>query len=118
MIEGAPGHGEGHNSGVPLNIIAAIAVKKVMEREHLQGTLRFWPGVAEELLGTKAYYVRAGMFKDVDVVLFTHVANNFGVSYGPSGGNGLVSVEYMFKGESAHAAALPGAAVAPSMRWS
>src|SRR2546423_7633946 len=23
LIEGAPGHGEGHNSGVPLNIIAA-----------------------------------------------------------------------------------------------
>src|SRR2546429_390298 len=34
MIEGAPGHGEGHNSGLPLNIIAALAVKKVMEREH------------------------------------------------------------------------------------
>jgi len=98
MIEGAPGHGEGHNSGVPLNIIAALAVKKVMEREHLKGTLRLWPGVAEELVGTKAYYVRAGMFKDVDICLFTHVANNLNVSYGPSPGNGLVSVEYMFKG--------------------
>ena len=32
IIEGAPGHGEGHNSGMPLNIIAALAVKKVMER--------------------------------------------------------------------------------------
>jgi aminobenzoyl-glutamate utilization protein B len=62
MIEGAPGHGEGHNSGMPLNIVAAIAVKKVMEREHLKGTIRLWPGVAEEDLGTKAYYVRAGMF--------------------------------------------------------
>ena len=107
MIEGAPGHGEGHNSGVPLNIIAALAVKKVMEREHLPGTIRLWPGVAEELVGTKAYYVRAGMFKDVDVVLFCHVANNLGVSYGPSTQNGLVSVEYMFKGESAHAAGAP-----------
>src|ERR1700691_823586 len=107
MIEGAPGHGEGHNSGVPLNIIAALAVKKVMEREHLQGTLRLWPGVAEELVGTKAYYVRDGMFKDVDIVLFAHVANNLGVSYGPSGQNGLVSLEYMFKGESAHAAGAP-----------
>src|SRR5271154_3032299 len=56
MIEGAPGHGEGHNSGVPLNIMAALAVKKVMEREHLSGTIRLWPGVAEELVGTKAYY--------------------------------------------------------------
>ncbi len=108
MIEGAPGHGEGHNSGVPLNILAALAVKKVMEREHLQGTLRLWPGVAEELVGTKAYYVRAGMFKDVDVCLFTHVAANLGVSWGPSlNQNGLVSIEYMFKGESAHAAGAP-----------
>jgi aminobenzoyl-glutamate utilization protein B len=107
MIEGAPGHGEGHNSGVPLNILAALAVKKVMEREHLKGTIRLWPGVAEELVGTKAYYVRAGMFKDVDVVLFTHVANNLAVSWGPAPGNGLVSVEYMFKGESAHAAGAP-----------
>src|SRR6202049_4556959 len=27
LIQGAPGHGEGHNSGVPLNITAALAVK-------------------------------------------------------------------------------------------
>ena len=108
MIEGAPGHGEGHNSGVPLNIIAALAVKRVMEREHLQGTLQLWPGVAEELVGTKAYYVRAGLFKNVDVCLFTHVANNLGVSWGASlNQNGLVSVEYLFKGESAHAAGAP-----------
>src|SRR5215211_5246411 len=61
IIEGAPGHGEGHNSGMPLQIAAALAVKKVMEQQHLQGTIRLWPGVAEELLGTKAYYVRAGL---------------------------------------------------------
>jgi len=107
LIEGAPGHGEGHNSGVPMNIAAAIAVKKVMEREHLQGTIRLWPGVAEEQLGTKAYYVRAGLFKGVDVVLFAHVAAGLGVSWGGGGGNGMVSVEYMFKGESAHAAGAP-----------
>src|SRR5437762_1918625 len=107
MIEGAPGHGEGHNSGMPLNIIAALAVKKVMEREHLPGTIRLWPGVAEEQLGSKAHYVRAGIFKDVDIVLFAHVAANMGVSYGPAAGSGLISVEYTFKGESAHAAGAP-----------
>src|SRR6266851_6397835 len=79
IIEGAPGHGEGHNSGVPMNILAALSVKKIMEREHLQGTLRLWPGVAEEEDGSKAHYVRAGMFKDVDICLFTHVGANFGV---------------------------------------
>jgi aminobenzoyl-glutamate utilization protein B len=108
MIEGAPGHGEGHNSGVPLNIVAAIAVKKIMEREHLKGTIRLWPGVAEEEVATKAYYVKAGLFKDVDVCLFTHVSSDFGVSWGGSlNQNGLVSVEYLFKGESAHAAGAP-----------
>src|SRR5262252_5321719 len=90
LIEGAPGHGEGHNSGVPLNILAALAVKKVMEREHLSGTIQLWPGVAEELVGTKAYYVRAGLFKNVDAVLFCHVANNLRVSSGPTTQNGLI----------------------------
>ena len=51
-------------------------VKKIMEQQHLPGTLKLWPGVAEELLGTKAYYVRAGAFKDVDVALFAHVGAN------------------------------------------
>src|SRR5215470_4633557 len=104
LIEGAPGHGEGHNSGVPLNITAALAVKKIMEREHIQGTLKLWPGVAEELVGSKAYFIRAGLFRDVDVSLFAHVANNLGVSWGGGFGTGLQSVEYTFKGESAHAA--------------
>src|ERR1044072_7877715 len=76
LIEGAPGHGEGHNSGVPLNITAAIAVKRLMQKEKLGGTIKIWPGVAEELVAGKAYFVREGVFKDVDVVLFTHVGNN------------------------------------------
>ena len=62
---------------MPLNITAALAVKKIMEREKLSGTLVLWPGIAEELLGTKAYYVRAGVFKDVDIVLYNHVGNTW-----------------------------------------
>src|SRR5881296_4304129 len=107
IIEGAPGHGEGHNSGVPLNITAALAVKKIMDREKLAGTLMLWPGVAEELLGTKAYFIRDGYFKDVDICLFVHVGDNLDVSYGPTNGSGLVSIEYTFRGEAAHAAAAP-----------
>ena len=107
MIAGAPGHGEGHNSGVPLNITAAIAVKRIMEREKLSGTLVLWPGIAEEQLGTKAYYVREGVFKDVDIVLYNHVGSNLGTGWGESGGNGLISVEYTFDGESAHSAGAP-----------
>jgi aminobenzoyl-glutamate utilization protein B len=107
MIEGAPGHGEGHNSGQAVNITAAIAVKKIMEREKLPGTIRIWPGTAEELVGTKAYFVRAGFFKDVDVALFTHVGNDLGVSWGDREGTGLVSVEFSFTGQTAHSAGAP-----------
>lgn len=107
LIEGAPGHGEGHNSGVPLNITAAIAVKRQMERAKIPGTIKVWPGVAEELVAGKAFFVRAGVFKDVDVVLFTHVGNNLNTSWGESSATGLVSVEYTFKGESAHSAGAP-----------
>jgi aminobenzoyl-glutamate utilization protein B len=108
IVAGAPGHGEGHNTGMPLQITAALAIKKIMERERLSGTLLLWPGVAEELLGGKAHLVRAGVFKDVDVCLFAHVADNFSVRWGePDNSTGLISVEYSFSGESAHAAAAP-----------
>jgi aminobenzoyl-glutamate utilization protein B len=107
LVEGAPGHGEGHNSGQAVNIVAALAVKDLMEREKLPGTIMVWPGVAEELLGAKAYFVRAGVFRDVDAVLFTHVGDAFDTSWGLPQGTGLISVEYTFQGESSHAAARP-----------
>ena len=107
LVEGAPGHGEGHNSGQAVNIVAALAVKDLMERERLSGTLVIWPGVAEELLAGKAFFVRAGMFKDVDAVLFTHVGDDLSTAWGAPRGSGLISVEYTFEGESAHAANAP-----------
>ena len=107
IVEGAPGHGEGHNTGMPLNIIAAIAVKRIMERDKLPGTIMLWPGVAEELVASKAWFVRDGMFKDVDVNLFTHVGGNLGTGWGQQGGTGLVSMEFTFEGETAHSAGAP-----------
>ncbi len=107
MVEGAPGHGEGHNAGIPLNITAALAVKKIMEREKIGGTLILWPGIAEELVAAKAWYTRDGLFDNVDLCIFTHVGNNLGVSWGQSSGTGLISVEYTFSGEAAHSAGSP-----------
>ena len=107
MIEGAPGHGEGHNSGTAVIVVGALAAKEVMEREGIPGTIVIWPGVAEEQLASKAWFIRAGYFDDVDVCIFTHVASDFGVSWGWSRGSGLVSVEYTFVGESAHSAGAP-----------
>ena len=103
----APGHGEGHNSGQAVNIVAALAVKEIMERENIPGTLLIWPGIAEEQLGSKAFFVRDGVFEGVDVNLFTHVSSNFGVSWGQSGGNALISAQFSFTGETAHSASSP-----------
>lgn len=107
IIKGAPGHGEGHNSGMPVQIAAALAVKKIMERDKIPGTLVLWPGVAEEQLGTKAHYVRAGLFKDVDVTIFAHVSDGYDINWGLQPALYLISARFNFKGSSSHAAGAP-----------
>src|SRR5580700_11538888 len=103
IVEGAPGHGEGHNSGMAVNVTAALALKRLMDEHHIAGTIKIVPGVAEELLGTKAFYVRAGLFKDVDIVLGSHVWDKFYTSYAMGNGewSGLVSIQYFFHGKAA-----------------
>ena len=107
LVAGAPGHGEGHNSGQAVNIAAALVVKEIMEREKIPGTLMLWPGIAEEQLAGKAHLVRAGVFKDVDVTLFTHVGSELGVAWGRSGTLALVSALFKFRGQTAHSAGAP-----------
>jgi aminobenzoyl-glutamate utilization protein B len=108
LIPGGPGHGEGHNSTPAVDVVAAIATKRVMERHGLQGTLKVIPGVAEELLGSRTYMVNAGAFEDMDIMLSTHVSRGLGTSYGV-GGSGLVSTIFTFHGKSAHGAGSPWA---------
>ena len=107
LVEGAPGHGEGHNAGQAVNVVAALALRAVMQREGVSGTIMLWPGVAEELVASKAWFVRDALFAGVDAALFTHVGSNLEVSWGASGGTGLVSVEFIFEGEAAHGAGAP-----------
>ncbi len=108
IVKDAPGHGEGHNSGQAVNVVAALALKKLMEKNKLSGTIRLYPGVAEELVATKAFFVRAGLFKDLDIMLGCHVSNDFATNWGqPANNSGLVSVQYFFHGRAAHAAGAP-----------
>ena len=107
ILSMAPGHGEGHNSGQAVNIVAALNVKELMERERIDGTLLIWPGIAEEQLGSKAFFVREGVFDGVDVNLFTHVSSNFSMTWGHTSGNALVSTQFRFRGETAHSAGSP-----------
>ncbi|MCZ6916506.1 MAG: amidohydrolase [Gemmatimonadetes bacterium] len=107
LVPGAPGHGEGHNAGQAVNITAALAVKDLMEREGLPGTIQIWPGVAEELVATKAYYVREGVFENVDIVLYAHVGSNLSTGWGITPGTGLISALFTFEGQAAHAGGAP-----------
>ena len=108
LIPGGPGHGEGHNSAPAVDVVAAIATKRVMQRHGLPGTLRVIPGVAEELVASRTYMVNAGLFADMDVMLSTHISSNMATGYGITG-SGLVSTMFTFHGKSAHGAGSPWA---------
>ena len=106
LIPGGPGHGEGHNSAPAVDIVAAIATKRVMERHGIQGTLKVIPGVAEELVSSRTYMVNAGIFEGMDIMLSTHISRGFSTAWGISG-SGLVSTLFTFHGVSAHGAGSP-----------
>jgi len=108
LIPGGPGHGEGHNSTPAVDLTAVIAVKRVMERHGITGTLKVIPGVAEELVASRTYMVNAGVFEDMDVMLSTHVSSGMTTGWGITG-SGLVSTMFTFTGKSAHGAGSPWA---------
>lgn len=103
QVPGAPGHGEGHNTHQPTLIGAALAAKAVKDKYKLPGTIVVYGGPAEELLASRGYMVKAGLFKTVDAMLDLHVGTEFGTSYGLNN-FANISVEWSFKGEQAHGA--------------
>ena len=107
LIPNGPGHGEGHNAGQAVNVTAAIVVKALMQRHNIPGTIRLYPGVAEELLGSRTYMVNADLFKDIDIMLSSHISSDFTTAHGFPNGSGLVSTQFTFQGVSAHGAGSP-----------
>ena len=106
VVEGAPGHGCGHNMMGTAGIAAAIAVKRSLEVNNLPGTIKFFGSPAEEILISRPYMVREGVFKDVDAVIDNHASGELSTSYGVNG-NAVMSVVFSFKGKTAHAAGTP-----------
>jgi aminobenzoyl-glutamate utilization protein B len=100
-----PGHGCGHNLFGTASSFAAIAVKEQLESMKLPGTVRFYGCPAEEGGGGKIYMVRAGAFKDCDVVLHWHPASENRASIKTNLGN--ITGKFRFHGTPAHAAGSP-----------
>ncbi len=106
VIEGAPGHGCGHNMMGTASISAAIAVKQAMEKHRIKGTIRVFGSPAEENLISRPFMIRAGLFDDVDAVIDNHSSSGFSTAYGVSG-SALISTIFTFKGVTAHSGGSP-----------
>lgn len=103
LVSGAPGHGEGHNTHQPTLIGAALAYKAIKDEYEVPGTLIVYGGPAEELLASRGYMVKAGLFDGVDAVLDVHVGTEFGTSYGLNN-FANATAQWHFSGRQAHGA--------------
>ncbi len=103
LLEGAPGHGCGHNTMCTAAAAAAIAVKNAMDKYGFPGTIKVFGSPAEETLISRPYMIRAGLFDGVDAVIDNHSGSGFSTSFG-KGGNAMFSSVFTFTGKTAHGA--------------
>ncbi len=106
VVTNAPGHCEGHNCNAAVMVAGALAAKSAMDEFGLAGTLRVIGAPAEEQLISRPYYVRDGLFDDVDVAIHDHIAGEFRTVYGLTH-MAAVSAYFRFLGETSHASTAP-----------
>src|SRR5262245_25072195 len=107
IVDGGPGHGCGHNMMGPAAAAAAIAVKRSMEQHGLSGTIKYFGSPAEEMLVSRPYMIRAGLFEGVDAVINNHASSEFKTDYGVHG-TAAYSIIFRFEGKTAHGASAWG----------
>lgn len=103
IVEGAPGHCEGHNVNAAVMVATGLAVKRAMEDHRLPGTLKLFGSPGEEQIISRPYFVRDGLFDDVDLAFHDHIHREFKAEYGLMQYS-VISVEFTFRGETAHGA--------------
>ena len=103
VVNGAPGHGCGHNTMCTAAAAAAIAVKRAMDKFGFKGTIKVFGSPAEEMLISRPYMIKAGLFEGVDAVIDNHSSSGFGTAYGRRG-SAMFSTIFTFKGRTAHGA--------------
>ncbi len=105
IIDGAPGHGCGHNLLGSASALAVVAVKEEMQARGLKGTIRYYGTPAEEGGGGKVYMLNAGLFRDVDVVLAWHPGDSNRANLRSC--MATIGAKFRFHGVAAHAAGAP-----------
>lgn len=102
---GSAGHGCGHNLFGVGSLGAATAIKELIERGDLKGTIRFYGTPAEEKYFGKLWMIRAGLFEDVDVMMDWHPSAETLANVQSS--LALVDFVVEFYGQAAHASGDP-----------
>ncbi len=105
VVQGGAGHACGHNLLGAGSALAAVAIKEYMEKNHVAGTLRYYGTPAEEGGAGKVYMIRAGLFRDVDVMMQWHPSSDNSVSSG--GALAINTAKFFFRGTASHAALAP-----------
>lgn len=105
IVEGAPGHGCGHNMFGAASLGSAIAIKEQIEAGTLKGTVKFLGTPAEEKYFAKVWMVEAGLWDDVDVNISWHPGANIEADVQSS--LSLIDFIVEFYGQAAHASADP-----------
>jgi len=102
---GIAGHACGHNLLGTASVEAAIALARWLKQTGTPGTIRVYGSPAEEGGFAKVYFVRDGLFKDVDAVLSWHPSDRNGAAQGQL--LSMLTVKFRFDGTASHAAVAP-----------
>jgi len=100
VVEGAPGHGCGHNILGVGSIMAAAAMKQWMGETGQTGTIMVLGAPAEEICVGKPFMARAGLFQDIDAIIDWHPWDHNGANYETC--NAYFNVKYHFRGRTTH----------------
>ena len=105
VVNGAPGHGCGHNLLGAGCFSAAVAIKNYLVNHQKDGTIYFFGCPAEEGAGSKQFMARAGVFDDVDFIYSWHPSTKNGISATCS--VAIMGANFIFDGVAAHAGGSP-----------
>ncbi|MEM0084150.1 MAG: M20 family metallopeptidase [Candidatus Methanomethylicia archaeon] len=105
IVEGAPGHGCGHNIFAAATVGGAIALKEAMEKGKLNGKIKYFGCPAEETLIGKVFMAREGVFKGLDFAINYHPSAFNTIHLGTT--NAMNSAKFHFFGRASHAGGSP-----------
>ena len=105
LVEGAPGHGCGHNLLGVSSVAAAVALKREIEAGRVAGTVRYYGCPAEENGDGKGFMAKYGLYNDLDIAITWHPSAMNAVTYASS--LAINSVQFAFHGRTSHAGGAP-----------